>query len=280
MPDIFTTVAIITLAVAAVTDLKWREVPDWLSYAAIAAGAGLRLLHSSYYGSWSYITEGIAGFAVFFVVAYAAYYLGGWGGGDSKMLMAIGALLGLNASFSHIGISFIINTIFIGAVYNIIWTSALAIKYWNGFVRNCKTLLARKDYRLMLITGYAAIAVLLLSLSFTPFEIKTLTLFVAAACFLLATLVLAVKAVEKAAMTKKVPVSQLTEGDWIARNIFVKGRRIAGPKDRGISTEHIRELKRLGVKNLLVKTGIPFVPVFFIAIVVTAVYNNIALLIF
>ena len=40
-----------------------------------------------------------------------------------------------------------------------------------------------------------------------------------------------VKAVENACMLKYVKPTELTEGDWIAKNVRVNGKYICGPKD-------------------------------------------------
>ena len=72
-------------------------------------------------------------------------------------------------------------------------------------------------------------------------------------------------------MIKNVSPSKITEGDWIAEEIKVKGKLIAGPKDLGISLEQIARLKSLGVKKVLVKYGIPFVPSFLIAFIIAVI---------
>ena len=91
-------------------------------------------------------------------------------------------------------------------------------------------------------------------------------------------LVLLVRCVEDVAMYKRIPVSKLTEGDWIAKNVYVKKKLVCGPKDNGVSRKQINKLKRLKVRRVLIKEGIPFVPSFLIAFVVTLVIGNIVLM--
>jgi len=83
-------------------------------------------------------------------------------------------------------------------------------------------------------------------------------------------------------MIKLVNPKELTEGDWIAKDILVKGKYIAGPKDLGIEKKQIKELIRLyqkrKIKKVLMKIGIPFVPSFFIAYIITLAYGNLVLL--
>jgi len=87
------------------------------------------------------------------------------------------------------------------------------------------------------------------------------------------------KAVERAGMLKLVKPEVLTEGDWIAKNIVVGKKTIAGPKDLGISKKQLAQLMKLyrqgKVKRVLMKVGIPFVPSFFAAFILTVVYGNV-----
>jgi hypothetical protein len=79
-------------------------------------------------------------------------------------------------------------------------------------------------------------------------------------------------------MVKKYPVSRLTDGDWIAKEVYVgsgKSRKlVCGPGDLGITFEKIALLKRHNVKTVMVKEGIPFVPSFLIAFIMTYYLGN------
>ena len=78
-------------------------------------------------------------------------------------------------------------------------------------------------------------------------------------------------------MLKLVEPEKLTEGDWIAKDIVVNGKRVAGPKDLGISKAQIKELlglkKQKKIGKILIKEGIPFVPSFLAAFAVTMLYG-------
>ena len=90
------------------------------------------------------------------------------------------------------------------------------------------------------------------------------------------------KSVESSCMLKLVNPKKITEGDWIAKVIKVNGKYIAGPKDLGIEKKQIKKLiqlhKKRKIKNVLVKEGIPFVPSFLIAYIVTLVLGNLVFL--
>ena len=72
-----------------------------------------------------------------------------------------------------------------------------------------------------------------------------------------------------------IPVKKLTEGDWIAKDVVVKGKKICGPKDLGISRKQISRLSKLNIKKVLVKYGMPFVPSFLLAFIITLLWGNI-----
>ena len=82
------------------------------------------------------------------------------------------------------------------------------------------------------------------------------------------------KSIEKISLLKQRSVKDLVEGDWIVKNIFVKGKRIAGPKDLGISKKQIELLKKYKIKKVLVKEGVPFVPSFLLGYIATLALGN------
>ena len=95
-------IAFVALIIASITDLKSREVPDYISYGLIFIAFAISIFDSVL--TWSYIPFVISmiGFIVGLIVAYGMFYLGQWGGGDSKLIMGLGALIGFNV-FSIFG---------------------------------------------------------------------------------------------------------------------------------------------------------------------------------
>jgi prepilin peptidase CpaA len=91
-----TYVAILFAIVATVYDLRSRVIPDWiaaslLACAALGIAAGLSGL------TWmNYVYGAALGFAL----TLPLYALGGFGGGDLKLVVAIGAALGPSALLS------------------------------------------------------------------------------------------------------------------------------------------------------------------------------------
>ena len=274
-------VSFVVLLIGSFTDLKTREVPDWLNYGLIISGIGLNLLFSAVYSNSSFIINSLVGLAVFFGIAYIMFYAGQWGGGDSKMLMGLGAMIGIDASFktSQFIFGFFINALFIGAVYGLLWSIFLVFKGKKKFLREFNKILSEKKISaakkivlicvvllliLFFLVGAGYIKVMLLSLALLILTAFYLWIFA--------------KAIEKTSMYKLVEPSKLTEGDWIVKDVFVGKEYICGPKDLGIEKKQIKRLielyKQGRVKKILIKEGIPFVPSFLIAFAVTWVFGN------
>ena len=92
----------VVLVSAAVVDLRYKKVPNWLTYPAIAAG----LLGHGLCG-WLAGSDGqlgllgsLAGLAVGFFPLALCWLAGGIGGGDAKLAGAIGALGGWRLALS------------------------------------------------------------------------------------------------------------------------------------------------------------------------------------
>ncbi len=276
------------LLAGSITDLRTREVPDWINYSLMGAGIGLNALASIIMRDYRIMLYSIAGLAIFLALSHLMYYTGQWGGGDAKMLMGIGALLGLPVSLSFpffdvnaMLISFLMNLLIAGFAYGV--GAALFIAFANRkkFTRQLgKELEAHRVMRLSLLA--ASGGVLLISFFMAEPPVK---LVLAAAGTITAGsfyLWIFVRAVENACMYRLVRPEQLTEGDWIARDIIVGKKRITGPKDLGIEKKQIRELIRLQkkgkIKRIMIKEGIPFVPSFLLAFLMTLVWGNVMLM--
>ncbi len=82
--------AVILAASAAVTDLKTRTIPNELVFAGGAAGLGLNVWMSGGTGFVRALLGGIAGFCIFLPF----FLLRGMGGGDVKLMAALGVCFG------------------------------------------------------------------------------------------------------------------------------------------------------------------------------------------
>ena len=271
----------IVLLIGSITDLKTREVPDWLNYGLIMAGVGLNLLFSAIYSASGFIINSIIGLAIFFGIAYLMFHTGQWGGGDSKILMGLGAMIGLDVSFRNpqLLFDFFINSLLIGAAYGLLWSLFLLLKNKERFLSEFNKELSKKGMvlakKLLLAAVFLSFAVLFF---IKPYYLRIMILavsFLAVSTFYLFAFA---KAIERACMHKEVEPAKLTEGDWIVNDIFVGKQYICGPKDLGIEKKQIKKLVELykhgKIKKVLIKEGIPFVPSFLIAFIVTFVFGN------
>ena len=270
--------AFLALIVGSITDMKKREVPDWVNYGLMLTALSLRGIFSIYLLNYFIIINGLVGFGLMFLLACIMFYSGQWGGGDAKLLMALGAIFGISLSFEFQTIyTFLINLILIGSLYGLAWTMYLFFKNWSN---------TKKEFKKVLLTKRAMglrIPLYLLSILFfvgAYFIIELRGPFILFGFFMpLMFYVWAyTKVVENVAMLKHISPTKLTEGDWIAEDIVYKGKIIVGPKDLGINKKQIEILNQLHqrgkMNTVLIKEGIPFVPSFLFAFIATLILEN------
>ncbi|MCX8194428.1 MAG: A24 family peptidase, partial [Candidatus Pacearchaeota archaeon] len=98
--DIFLAIlAALLLVVASVTDLKRREVPNWLSFSFIGMAAAIRAIAAVISGQSLYFLHTLFSFFIFFVLANLFYYTRIFGGGDAKLLMSLSVILATDPVF-------------------------------------------------------------------------------------------------------------------------------------------------------------------------------------
>ncbi len=78
------------LLCAAVTDLRARRIPNWLTFSMVLAGLAQSLLPLRTVG----FTTSLLGFLTGFGLTFILFALGAVGGGDVKLLAGVGAWLG------------------------------------------------------------------------------------------------------------------------------------------------------------------------------------------
>ncbi len=262
------------LVFASISDIKTREVPDWLNYSLITLGLGFNIITSIISGTITPIINSIIGLIIGLIIGYLMFYTGQWGGGDAKLMMGIGAFFGLNplASWNPMALQefiiFLINLVFAGAIYGFTWITIMIIKNWkkfyNSFVKKTRE---KKIIRIRLI-NLGVISTLIIIIAIINNTIIRISLLgIALLLFIMVYAIIIAKTVEEVCMIKKIPVSKLTEGDWVAEEIKIKGKLIAGPENKGITREQIMLLKKNNIKKVVVKEGIPFIPSFLLAFI-------------
>lgn len=268
----FILLGLFSLIVSTYTDLRWREVPDILSYGLIASGILLRLAQSIISQDYSYLVFGILGLLTGFGLGYLMFMLGQWGGGDAKLLAGLFCLyagpFSLVATLPWYGaLGFYLLLIAVaGAAYTLVTMIVCSVLHHKKIRQNMRLLIRRhhKSFFAASIPGLLGIissfvvrdpfGFLLLPLGFTWLVLPLLFVYS--------------KAVESSCFIKRCPVSRLTEGDWVLDTITHKGTTIYAAKEKSISAEQIALCRKHGIKEVAVKEGIPFVPAFLIAFIV------------
>lgn len=275
MFELLLVITLIVLIIGTISDLKTREVPDWLNYSSIFLGIGLRGLFAAEYWDVQILIDGFVGLALAFLAAELMYRTGQWGGGDCKMLMALGAILGVQFRLDHITTTFIFNLLIAGGAYGLVWSLCKGIKNRKGVMERAKQLWKETyHHRLAAYGGFITIAGTGLFLT-APLRMAAITL-----AFTLAALPflwVAMKSIEEVAFIKRIPIAKLTEGDWIAKAVKQKNQIVCAASKTGAAKEEIKTLKRLRIRRVWIKEGIPFVPSFLIAYLASLFAGNLFL---
>ncbi len=249
---------LLVLAGASYTDLRTKEVPDWLSYGFLLAALGVRGI-SSFQEGWPVLASGLLGFAAFYVLALLFYYTHQWGGGDSKLLMGMGAALGIPYPFTEASFTplwFLLLLLFSGAMYGLLWLGVLAIKRRNCLLPELRSLLGkRKKWHLSI--GFSSL--LFLGAGFFVNSLLLIVTLLVALYYLLLFLV----AVQSCCFISERDTKDLTEGDWLAEEVVVHDKLVL--KKKTLNKEDIEKLHKHKISSVLIKEGIPFVPSFLIA---------------
>ncbi len=253
---------LIALAISSFVDIKKREVPDWISYGLLVSAFGMRAIISVDSG-WEIFLNGIFGFLLFFLLGSFFYYTNQWGGGDSKLLMAMGAVIGIAYPFNAESFSlvfFFLLLLLSGAVWGIAWMVYQAFHNYETFKKKWKEMLQEHKSMQWIFLSFSM--VFLLSIFLIPFFayiffLPLLTFY----------LILFVNTVEKSCFYHFLPIDKLTPGDWLGKDIIVKRRMFM--KRRTLDEKDITALKALQKKgvisSVLIKEGVPFIPSFFIS---------------
>ncbi|GIU73687.1 MAG: hypothetical protein KatS3mg004_0774 [Bryobacteraceae bacterium] len=95
LPELIEPVLAAVVLIAAVTDLKRREIPNWLTLGAILAGLGLH----TWLRGWEGLKFSAAGLGLAALIFVPLFVMRWLGGGDVKLMGAVGALAGAQNMF-------------------------------------------------------------------------------------------------------------------------------------------------------------------------------------
>ncbi|MFH0831924.1 MAG: prepilin peptidase [archaeon] len=278
-------IALIWLFAAAIQDMKKREVANWLNFSLVAIALAIRAIVSVVSSDAGYFIYGIAMTLIFFAIANLFYYARIFAGGDAKMLVALAAAFAttpvfVSSSVTSIGniqipfmAVFVLNMLFAGSVYGILWSAALAAKNFKEFIKEFKK--SSRQNRLVRIIFFLLFAIVLL----ICFYVKDIILLIIALLALaFPYLLIFVKAVENSCMVKSIKACQLSEGDWLYKAVKI-GKKSIMPRWEGLNNAEISLIKKSEIRRVMIKQGIPFVPVFLLALIISFFANLLVVLV-
>ena len=316
--------ALIWLIFAVVSDLRTREIPNWLNFSLIIFALGARFFYdlsnlpefsiNSFYvilllvlapflvfiqlsssfkslkkeiaffasislffiiviyfnyasltfnrlildSGFIYSYQGIFGLMAFFLLANILYFSRFFAGGDAKLMMALGPVIPLGIGFLgnvNLFLNFLFLLLIVRLAYDLICILYLGFrdsdKIHKEFYKNLK---ANKKFIYMFII----FGVLFIILGF----FERLLFIPGILIFILPYLYFYTKAIENTSLIEKVGSKEITEGDWLYKDVKV-GNRIIEANWNGLSKNEI-SLIRKKHKFVMIKRGIQFGPGFLI----------------
>lgn len=254
---------LIWIIFAVIQDIKKREIANWLNFSLAIFALGFRFFYSLFGDlGYGFFYQGLIGFGVFFLLGNLFYYGKVFAGGDAKLMISLGAVIPFSESiFANLNLVVLFFSLFLfaGAIYGVVSSLFLGIKNRKKFVKEfSKQLDSRKKF----ICVFLLFGIIFLALSFFEFICISLAILF----FVLPYLYLAAKAIDESCMVKRVNTKNLTEGDWLYRDIRFSRKLIKARWD-GLSKEEINLIRRKK-RIVLIRQGIPFSPVFLISYLV------------
>lgn len=267
---------------ASYTDIKIREVSNFLSFGMLFAVLGLRLIDGFYLGNLENMIISLMVGGIFFAMGSAFFYAQQWGGADVKLIAAYGIGFGtLPKEFMPFvmpawpfAFTILMNFFIIAVVYAMAYSVAMAFK-------NRKVV---SDFRGSL-KKYEVFAgfVLIMFLFVLGFYYKIM--FVILLMPLLWFLSKFLKSVEKNCMLLRKNVKELVEFDIPEKDVKIGKKILASSKEpNGMTLEQIRKIQKFAKlgklpKFMKVKWGVPLVPVFPISLIVSLFFGDLMYLI-
>ena len=257
--------ALTWITFAVVQDLRKREIANWLNFSLIVFALGFRFFYSlfSTTTNFAFFYQGLLGLAVFFLLGNLLYSVKMFAGGDAKLMIALGTILPFSVSFIDnlmLFSDFFVIFLFVGALYSIAGSLALISKNFNGFRKELSKQFGFHK-NLFFIAVLIAVFFLLIGL-----VIDGVLIYLGILSFMLPYFYIYSKAVDESCMIKSVATKNLTEGDWLYRDVKVGGKTIKATWN-GLRKEEISLLKKKK-KMVLIRYGIPFSPVFLISFLI------------
>lgn len=267
-------ITIVWLLIASIVDVKTREIPDWISYSLISLVILARVISSIQISSFQPILITLLGLAIGITLSLSLYHTKQWGGGDAKIFMALSSIFIIPPEYFTplINMPFLaillINIVTVAVVYSSLYILFTIIKNKDKILNEMKNYKLKK---IKIISILLSIILIIASLKFS-----SNSLIIAAILILIFPyIIILTKITEKISMIKTIPISKLTEGDWLAENVYHNKKLIINKNHPEITLKDIEKLRKLKISSVKIKYGIPFAPTFLIAVIISVIFGNI-----
>ncbi len=268
------------LIIASITDIKTREVPDWLSFSFLFTALFANLIISVIYNNFWIVLNSLAGGVFGFLLGILLFYTGQWGGGDSKILIGLFTLIGFNVqSFYGVVIGnievityimnakwllFMINFAIAGAFYGVLFSIYLFVAKKKQFLKSIKHIMKsqaiKRLRKFVLIFTLSIIILFGLNYFINIFETEIIILFIGLFPLIMFYLWLYAKTVDEGCMFKNISAKKITIGDWVIKDVFVN-RKVKNLLKEAYVEFMIRSEKKLNLtkfEKLLTKKYIKY----------------------
>ncbi|HHQ45510.1 MAG TPA: prepilin peptidase, partial [Candidatus Altiarchaeales archaeon] len=270
------------LFIASWIDLMTGEIPDRITKTLFG---GLLLFSAAAAfvnrDPFMFTTPFIVG-ACFFIVSAILFFLGQWGGGDVKITAGVGVLLGLVSRMGYVWpnmdltpyyLAYWMNMAFISIPYVAVYTLVLGFMRPNVFKQFLKNI---REHRTLFLIGFSFIPSLLSIILAIP---NATGLYLMLPVFTVGTVYL--KTCEREALMKEIPVSGLSEGDILAQDLVVGGKKLFSKRNiEGLTSEDVERIICLAGRgdiseNITIRWGVKFAPILMFALLATIYLGSI-----
>ena len=254
--------ALVWIVFAVFSDVKSREIPNWLNFSLIVFAIGFRFFYSLFSADdFSFFYQGLFGLGIFLVLGNLLYYSRVFAGGDAKLMIALGAVLPVFPTLkqnAEVFLFFLFLFFVVGGIYGIVGSVFISIKSFKKFKKGFPKTFS-KNKRVLIIYSIFAISFLILGFFEGSF------FYLGVVIFIIPYLYIFLKSIDEYCMVREISSSKLTPGDWLSQDVTIRGKTIKATWD-GLSKEEIKLIKRYK-KKVFVRHGIVFAPVFLISFV-------------
>ncbi len=236
--------------ICGIHDLFTTDIPDSVTNFMIVSGIAIWYFHSIFTGSMLPLAMSLATGLAFTAIGSLLYKSGNWGGGDGKLLAAMGFLLPFHPSIPAFPLKFFLNLFYVGGIYSLFYALVLALRV-ESVAEEFSERMKRTRGRAVATSAILSAASLYL-LGPVQAVIVFLSVFSIFVAWNFG------KAVEERAFIREIDARDVKEGDVLA----------SSKKWIGLTKDEAERIRKSGGK-VEIKEGVRFGPVFFLSLLFT-----------